>query len=47
MRTIIGLNRDPQPRLTRWGDILQILLRILGPVLLGLAILSVRGRVKR
>jgi uncharacterized protein YjbI with pentapeptide repeats len=46
-RTVIGLNRDPQPRLTRWGDILQILLRILGPVLLGLAILSVRGRVKR
>jgi hypothetical protein len=46
-RTVIGLARDPQPRLTRWGDILQILLRILGPVLLGLAILSVRGRVKR
>jgi len=46
-RTIIGLARDPQPRLTRWGDILQILLRVLGPVLLGLAILSIRGRVKR
>jgi hypothetical protein len=46
-RTIVGLARDPQPRLTRWGNILQILLRVLGPVLLGLAILSVRGRVKR
>jgi uncharacterized protein YjbI with pentapeptide repeats len=46
-RTVIGLTRDPQPRLTRRGDVLQILLRILGPVLLGLAVLSVRGRVKR
>jgi uncharacterized protein YjbI with pentapeptide repeats len=46
-RTVIGLTRDPQPRLTRFGDVVQILLRILGPVLLGLAVLSVRGRVKR
>jgi hypothetical protein len=46
-RTVIGLGREPQPRLTRWGDALQILLRLLGPVLLGLAILSIRGRVKR
>jgi hypothetical protein len=46
-RTVIGLTRDPQPRLTRFGDAVQILLRILGPVLLGLAVLSVRGRVKR
>jgi hypothetical protein len=46
-RTVIGLARDPQPRLTRRGDVAQILLRILGPVLLGLAILSIRGRVKR
>jgi hypothetical protein len=46
-RTVIGLTRDPQPRLTRRGDVAQILLRFLGPVLLGLAILSVRGRVKR
>jgi hypothetical protein len=37
----------PQPELTRFGDVVQILLRILGPVLLGLAVLSVRGRVKR
>jgi uncharacterized protein YjbI with pentapeptide repeats len=46
-RTVIGLGRDPQPRLTRRGDVAQVLLRLLGPVLLGLAILSVRGRVKR
>jgi uncharacterized protein YjbI with pentapeptide repeats len=46
-RTVIGLGREPQPRLTRWGDAFQILLRLLGPVLLGLAILSIRGRVKR
>jgi hypothetical protein len=46
-RTVIGLTRLPQPDLTRLGDVVQILLRILGPVLLGLAVLSVRGRVKR
>jgi uncharacterized protein YjbI with pentapeptide repeats len=46
-RTVIGLTRDPQPRLTRFGDVVQILLRILGPVLLALAVLSIRGRVKR
>jgi hypothetical protein len=46
-RTVIGLTREPQPRLSRFGDVVQILLRILGPVLLGLAVLSVRGRVKR
>jgi hypothetical protein len=46
-RTVIGLGRDPQPPLSRWGDVLQILLRLIGPVLLGLAIFSIRGRVKR
>ena len=46
-RTVIGLTRDPQPRLTRFGDVVQILLRIVGPVLLGLAVLSVRGRIRR
>jgi uncharacterized protein YjbI with pentapeptide repeats len=47
VRTAIGLSRDPQPVLTRWGDMLQIMVRITVPVLLGLAVLSVRGRVKR
>jgi hypothetical protein len=46
-RTAIGLQRDPQPQLTRIGDVLQIGLRVLVPVLLGLGILSIRGRVKR
>ena len=46
-RTAIGLPHDPQPPLTRWGDMLQIALRITVPVLLGLALLSIRGRVKR
>ncbi len=46
-RTAIGLSRDPQPALTRWGDVMQIIVRITVPVLLGLAVLSIRGRVKR
>jgi uncharacterized protein YjbI with pentapeptide repeats len=46
-RTAIGLARDPQPALTRWGDVLQIAVRITVPVLLGLAVLSIRGRVRR
>jgi hypothetical protein len=33
--------------LTRWGEALRILLRIAGPVCLGLAALALRGRVKR
>jgi hypothetical protein len=46
-RTAVGLPREPQPRLSAWGDALQILVRIVVPVLLGLALLSIRGRVKR
>jgi uncharacterized protein YjbI with pentapeptide repeats len=46
-RTAIGLLRDPQPTLTLAGDVLQIVLRLAAPVLLGLAVLSVRGRIKR
>ncbi|WP_309113137.1 pentapeptide repeat-containing protein [Saccharothrix sp.] len=34
-------------RLTGWGTALQVVVRLAGPVLLGLAILSVRGRAKR
>jgi uncharacterized protein YjbI with pentapeptide repeats len=33
--------------LTEWGDVVRIGLRVAGPVLLGLAALAVRGRVKR
>jgi uncharacterized protein YjbI with pentapeptide repeats len=33
--------------LSDWGDVVRLVLRIAGPVLLGLAALAVRGRVKR
>ncbi len=33
--------------MTSWGDVIHIVLRVGGPVLLGLAALAVRGRVKR
>jgi uncharacterized protein YjbI with pentapeptide repeats len=46
-RTAIGLLPKDQPMLTPWGDVLQITVRVTVPVLLGLAILSIRGRVKR
>jgi Pentapeptide repeats (9 copies) len=38
---------DDTLKLTAWGKLLRILLRVLGPLLLGLALLSVRNRVKR
>jgi uncharacterized protein YjbI with pentapeptide repeats len=38
---------DDALRLTAWGKLLRILLRLLGPLLLGLALLSIRNRVKR
>jgi uncharacterized protein YjbI with pentapeptide repeats len=38
---------DDALKLTAWGKLLRILLRLLGPLLLGLALLSVRNRVKR
>jgi uncharacterized protein YjbI with pentapeptide repeats len=46
-RTAIGLLRDPQPPLSRFGDVVQLGVRISVPFLLGLAVLSIRGRVKR
>jgi hypothetical protein len=43
-----SLLRPTQPApLTSWGRALEIALRLLGPVLLGLAVLAIRGRVKR
>jgi hypothetical protein len=43
-----SLLRPAQPApLTFWGRALEVALRLLGPVLLGLAVLAVRGRVKR
>jgi hypothetical protein len=38
---------DDQVRLTGWGKLLRIMLRVAGPVLLGLTLLSIRNRVKR
>jgi uncharacterized protein YjbI with pentapeptide repeats len=38
---------DPEAQLTGWGKLLQLILRLAGPVLLGLALLAVRNRVKR
>jgi uncharacterized protein YjbI with pentapeptide repeats len=46
-RTIIGLNPTPAPVLTRWGEVFLIAVRLLGPLLLALAVLALRGRVKR
>jgi hypothetical protein len=46
-RTAIGLLPKNQPDLTPFGEVLQISVRVLVPVLLGLAALSLRGRVKR
>jgi uncharacterized protein YjbI with pentapeptide repeats len=42
-----ALLRGPDRTLTPLGEWIEILLRFLGPLLLGLAVLSVRGRVKR
>ena len=38
---------DDEVKLTAWGRLFQALLRLTGPVLLGLALLAVRNRVKR
>lgn len=46
-RTSINLFGGPEVALTRWGSALQVVLRIWGPLLLGLIVLSLRGRVKR
>ena len=40
--------RGPGPELlTEWGRVFQVCLRLLGPALLALTVLAVRGRVKR
>ena len=45
-RSTVSLT-DSQVTLTAWGSFLQALLRITGPVLLGLTLLALRARVKR
>jgi hypothetical protein len=45
-RSTISLT-DAQVNLTAWGGLSQAVLRLTGPVLLALALLALRGRVKR
>jgi Pentapeptide repeats (9 copies) len=46
-RSATALLRGPDRALTPLGEWLEIGLRFVGPILLGLAVLSVRGRVRR
>ena len=38
---------DDEVKLTAWDKLLQALLRLTGPVLVGLALLAIAGRTKR
>jgi hypothetical protein len=42
-----SLLRGPDRALTPLGEWTQVAVRLLGPVLFGLAVLSLRGRIKR
>ena len=43
----ISLLRPPETKLSAGGEIVQITLRLLGPLLFGLALLAIRARIKR
>ncbi len=43
----ISLLRAPTAKLTAGGEVIQIVLRLAGPLFFGLALLALRGRVKR
>jgi uncharacterized protein YjbI with pentapeptide repeats len=47
LESSISLLRAPEARLTASGEVIQIFLRIAGPLFFGLAVLSLRGRIKR
>jgi hypothetical protein len=47
LQSVTALLRGPERQVSSSGEWIQLALRFLGPVLLGLIILSVRGRVKR
>jgi hypothetical protein len=47
VQSTTSLLRGPEAALTTFGDWLWIALRLLGPILLALALLSLRGRVRR
>ncbi len=43
----VSLLRAPTTKLTAGGEVIQIALRLARPLFFGLALLSLRGRVKR
>ncbi|MCA1697674.1 MAG: hypothetical protein LC790_01725 [Actinobacteria bacterium] len=47
LESALSVLRPPETRLSAGGEITQISLRLLGPLLFGLALLAVRARVKR
>lgn len=47
MQSTTSFLRAPDVTLTLPGQVIQIALRLLGPLFFGLALLSLRGRVKR
>jgi uncharacterized protein YjbI with pentapeptide repeats len=47
LESTISLLRAPAVKLTAGGEFVQIALRLLGPLFLGLALLALRGRIKR
>lgn len=47
LQSTTSLLRAPDLTLTLPGQVIQILLRLLGPLFFGLALLSLRGRVRR
>ncbi|MEA2441859.1 MAG: hypothetical protein QOH76_3283, partial [Thermoleophilaceae bacterium] len=47
LESTTSLLRGPDRALTGLGETLWIVLRLLGPAFFGLALLSLRGRIKR
>lgn len=43
----VSLDRATMPRLTGLGETIRVIMRVLGPLLLGLSLLAIRNRVKR
>jgi uncharacterized protein YjbI with pentapeptide repeats len=43
----VSVTSTPDLPLSTWGEVFRIILRIAGPLFLGLAVLSLRGRIKR
>jgi hypothetical protein len=47
LESSVSLLRAPEATLTPAGEVIQIVLRLAGPLFFGLALLALRGRVKR